>query len=129
MSLFAGGPVGSGRQWVPWIHIDDIARAHERAATDASMEGAYNATSPNPVTMTEFTRTLGRVMGRPSWARVPEPALRMVVGQGAPAYVASQRAEPARLLDAGFAFDFAELEPALRDLLGRPAPALDRAQV
>jgi NAD dependent epimerase/dehydratase family enzyme len=106
---------------VPWVHIEDVARVHERAVTDASMDGVYNTTAPNPVTMRDFTRTLGRVMGRPSWARVPEPALRLVVGQGAPAYVASQRAEPARLLAEGFEFEFAQLEPALRDLLGRPA--------
>jgi hypothetical protein len=119
MGLYVGGPVGSGRQWVPWVHIDDVARIHERAVADASMEGPYNATAPNPVTMREFARTLGRVMGRPSWARVPESALRLVVGDGAPAYVASQRAEPVRLLAAGFVFEFPQLESALRDLLGQ----------
>lgn len=119
MAMFAGGPVGSGRQWVPWIHLADEVSIHERALHDPAMAGAYNAVAPGIVTMTEFTRLLGKVMNRPSWARVPEPALRVVVGDGAPAYVSSQRAEPVRLLAEGFEFDYPQLEPALRDLLDR----------
>jgi NAD dependent epimerase/dehydratase family enzyme len=88
-----------------------------QAVVDDQMAGPYNSASPNPVTMREFTATLGRVLGRPSWARVPEPVLRLVVGAGAPTYVSSQRPDVARLLDAGYEFLFPDLEPALEDLL------------
>ena len=119
MRLFAGGPVGTGKQWMPWIHVDDVVDVLAQAVVDERMSGAYNNASPNPTTMREFTATLGRVLHRPSWARVPEPALRLAVGPGAPAYVSSQRPDVSRLLDTGYEFRFPELEPALEDLLGR----------
>ena len=121
MRLFAGGPVGSGRQWFPWIHRDDVAGVFLKAIESDSMSGAYNAVAPDQVTMAGFSKALGRVLDRPSWARVPEPVLRIVLGPGAPAMVMSQRADPSRLLATGFEFRFPALEPALRDVLGRPA--------
>jgi uncharacterized protein (TIGR01777 family) len=119
MRMFAGGPIGTGRQWMPWIHVDDAVGVLAKAVVDERMAGPYNSASPNPVTVREFTQTLGRVLHRPSWTRVPEPALRLVVGPAASAYVSSQRPDVARLLDAGYAFRFPGLEAALEDLLGR----------
>ncbi|MHC5829356.1 MAG: NAD-dependent epimerase/dehydratase family protein, partial [Nostoc sp.] len=65
--LFAGGPIGSGRQWFSWIHVDDLVNLIVQALTKPEIEGVYNATAPNPVRMTDLSQTLGRVMNRPSW--------------------------------------------------------------
>ena len=80
MRLFAGGPVGTGKQYLPWVHRDDVARAFVKALDDEALYGAYNNVAPEQVTMAGFSKALGRALGRPSWARVPEPALRVVLG-------------------------------------------------
>ncbi len=121
MRLYAGGPIGSGKQWVPWIHIDDVVGVFAAAIVNEAMTGAYNNSAPCPVTMSEFTAELGRVLHKPSWARVPEPVLRVVVGAGAPAFVSSQRPDVTRLLETGYEFRFPELAGALEDLLDRDA--------
>ena len=118
MRLFAGGPVGSGRQWLPWIHRDDVARVFTAAVEDGSMYGIYNNAAPEQVTMAEFAAKLGRALGRPSWARVPQPILRLVLGAGARTMVMSQRADVSRLLATGFEFEFPTVDRALADLLG-----------
>ena len=122
MRLFAGGPVGSGRQWLSWIHRDDVAGAFVCALEDDAMYGPYNNVAPEQVTMAEFAAKLGRVLGRPSWARVPKPVLRVVLGPGAPTMVMSQRADPSRLLATGFEFRFPTLDGALHDLLEEQPP-------
>ena len=119
MRLFAGGPVGSGKQYVPWIHRDDVARSFAHALDTESMRGVYNNCAPEQVTMERFAAELGRELRRPSWMRVPESGLRIVLGPGAPTMVMSQRADASRLLSTGFEFRYPELVPALDDLLHR----------
>ena len=95
--LFAGGPLGSGDQWFPWIHLRDLCNIYIYALDDKYLNGEINAVSPNPVTMSQFAKLLGRVMKRPSKFKVPEFALRLLLGEGADAVLASQRAIPAKI--------------------------------
>lgn len=115
--LFAGGPAGNGRQWIPWIHLADEAAAIRFLLEQEGAEGAFNLTAPNPVTNREFGRTLGRVLHRPSLLPAPAFALRVVLGEMADLVLTGQRAVPRRLLELGFRFRFPDLEPALEDLL------------
>ncbi len=119
--LGLGGPLGSGAFYMPWIHIHDHVRAMLFFLEEPETQGVYNLCSPHPVTNAEFVRTLGRILRRPTWFRVPLFLLRLALGEMAQALTTSIRAVPERLLQAGFAFRFPHLEPALRDLLGRPA--------
>lgn len=119
MRLFAGGPVGTGRQYVPWIHHDDVARVYVHAIENEAVEGPVNAVAPQQLTMREFSATLGRVLHRPSWFPVPAFMLGIVLGEVAPYTLFSQRAVPTALLDSGFEFSHPSLEEALRDLLAR----------
>jgi len=114
--FFLGGPMGSGRQWQPWIHIRDEVRALAFLMTDARASGPFNLTAPNPVTNREFARVLGRVMNRPAFLQTPAWALRLALGEMAMLLLTGQRAAPKRLLDIGFRFEFPELEAALREL-------------
>ncbi|HEY3316032.1 MAG TPA: TIGR01777 family oxidoreductase [Bacillota bacterium] len=117
--LFIGGPLGSGRQWVPWIHRADLVGLIRFLLERDDAGGPYNGTAPNPVTNGDFCRTIARLLGRPCWLPVPAPALGLVLGEMADAlFLRGQRALPERALQAGFAFRYRELEPALRDILG-----------
>jgi uncharacterized protein (TIGR01777 family) len=117
--LFAGGPVGSGNQWMPWIHLTDEVRAIRFLLENEQLCGIFNFASPNPVTNREFGQTLGRVMRRPFWLRVPGLVLKTFLGRMADELLLSgQRAIPERLVAAGFEFTYPHLEPALRDVLG-----------
>ncbi len=112
------GKFGNGRQWWSWVTLEDTARAYLFAASSDQAHGALNLATPNPVTNAEFTRTLGRVLHRPTLIPVPAFALRALAGQMAEEMLLSgQRIIPRRLLDAGFRFEDPELEPALRKLL------------
>lgn len=115
--LGLGGPWGSGGQWWSWIHIAD-AVGILLLALDRDMPGAINAAAPNPVTVNEFAKTLGAVLHRPAIARVPEFALRLALGEAAEALLASQRVLPRRATEAGYAFGFPTLRPALEEFLG-----------
>jgi uncharacterized protein (TIGR01777 family) len=120
--LGLGGRFGSGRQWLSWIALDDIAGAYLHALTRDDLAGPVNAAAPNPVTNAEFTATLARVLHRPAVLHVPAFAPRLALGEFADEMLfASIRAVPARLLETGYRFRFPELEPALRHTLGRPA--------
>jgi uncharacterized protein (TIGR01777 family) len=120
--LGGGGPLGSGRQWVSWIGIDDLVGAIHHAIMTESLAGPVNATAPNPATGRELATTLGRVLGRPAAVPVPAAALRLAFGEMADvALLSSARVLPARLQESGFAFRHPDLEAALRFLLGRPA--------
>ncbi|MCS7261045.1 MAG: TIGR01777 family oxidoreductase [Anaerolineae bacterium] len=116
--LFIGGPIGDGRQWFPWIHIADVASAIRYLIESDGASGAFNLVAPAPVTAREFAHTLGRVMGRPAVLPVPAVMLRLLVGEMAVILLHGQRAVPKRLLDMGFHFRYAQLEDALRALLG-----------
>lgn len=110
-----GGVVGSGRQWMSWIHSDDVVRIYLRAIDGAS--GVHNATAPTPVTNAEFTKILGTVLHRPTLLKVPTFALRALLAEGAQIITSGQRVLPKRLSDEGYAFAYPSLEPALQTLL------------
>jgi len=118
--LGVGGPLAGGGQYMPWIHVDDEVRLLLWALDTDGASGTYNATAPNPVTNREFSKALGRVLGRPAVIPLPKLALKARFG-GELGEVAAggQRTIPRRALDAGFEFRHPELEPALTDLLRR----------
>ncbi|MEJ7576353.1 MAG: TIGR01777 family oxidoreductase [Pyrinomonadaceae bacterium] len=116
--LGVGGKLGSGEQYMSWIAIDDAVEALHHALTNAQLAGAMNVVAPNPVTNSEFTESLGRILGRPTLFTVPKFAARLAFGEMADATVlTSQRALPTRLLATNFVFKYPELEGALRYLL------------
>ena len=116
--LFVGGPMGSGKQWVSWIHLEDQARAIRFLIENGEAHGAFNVTAPNPVPNGELAKSIGQAMGRPSWIPVPGFALRLAFGEVAEVVLKGQRAVPQRLLDLGFEFRFPAAQAALQDLLG-----------
>jgi uncharacterized protein (TIGR01777 family) len=118
--LFAGGPIASGKQYWPWIHLDDevgairflidILIANEQA------QGVFNLSAPSPLTNKEFANTLGKVMGRPALLPVPGFALQIVFGEMSTVLIDGQRAVPKHLQELGYAFKFASAEDAFQDL-------------
>lgn len=115
---FVGGPIGDGRQWLSWIHLDDVVSSLVFLCEEASCSGVYNATSPNPTTMNELASAMGEVMHRPTLFRVPSAALKLAMGGGrADALLTGQRVVPKRLLAAGFAFEYPALRAALEAVL------------
>ena len=122
--LGLGGPLGTGRQWMSWIAVDDLLGVIHHALITDALAGPVNATAPNPVTSATFASTLGRVLHRPAVLPVPAAALRLAFGEMADvAMLSSARVLPARLQESGYAFRYPVLEEALRFLLGRPARA------
>jgi uncharacterized protein (TIGR01777 family) len=115
--LFAGGPLGSGRQWVAWIHRDDLVRLIIEALTRPDMEGVFNATAPNPVRMSEFCQVLGDVLHRPSWLPVPDFALEVLLGEGAMVVLEGQQVLPKRTLSSGFNYQYPAIKQALTQIL------------
>ena len=113
------GPAGSGRQWMAWIHIDDVVGLILFAIDDARVSGILNATAPEPVTNKVFSKALGRALHRPAFFPVPGFALRMRFGQVAEVVLAGQRVIPKRAQELGYAFRFAKIDDALGDLLRR----------
>ena len=116
--LGAGGPVGSGAQWISWIHMQDLLAMIEWAITNDNASGIYNGTAPNPATNRDLSRALGRVLHRPAFMPAPSFALRIALGEAAGLLVEGQHVTPERPLAEGFTFRFPEIEPAFRDLLG-----------
>jgi uncharacterized protein (TIGR01777 family) len=118
--LGLGGPVGHGRQWLPWIHIDDLVSVFATAALDPRYHGPVNAVSPNPVRYREFATTLGRQLRRPAFFPTPALILRLALGEAAVLALNSYHVLPARLLqEYDFKFKFPDLEVALADLFGK----------
>jgi len=115
--LFVGGRLGSGRQYVPWIHLADEVAAIRFLIEHAKASGPFNLTAPQPLTNAEFGRTLSKVLRRPYWLPVPAFALRLLLGEMSTVVLNGQRAVPQRLLQLGFSFQFPDAEAALRDLL------------
>ncbi|MCC6549274.1 MAG: TIGR01777 family protein [Ignavibacteriaceae bacterium] len=115
--LFVGGPLGSGCQWFPWIHADDIAAMYIYAIDKTSMRGAFNGAAPQPLRMSEFAAALGKVLKRPSLFPVPKFVLRLILGEGAAVTLASQKVIPKAIIKEGFKFKFPEIDAALRNLL------------
>lgn len=114
--MFAGGPLGSGEQWMPWIHIDDELGLIRFLMENSAAQGPINATAPNPVTNEEFSRALGRVLGRPSWASVPASVLSVVVGEMAEMLLNGQRAVPEAATKLGYRFKHDNVLDALGSL-------------
>jgi len=115
-----GGIVGDGKQYWSWVSLDDVVGAIRHALTNETLHGAVNAVAPRAVTNQEFTKTLGKVLSRPTIFPLPGFAARLVLGEMADdLLLSSARIEPARLLASGYKFHHPELEGALRDLLGR----------
>lgn len=119
--LFAGGPLGSGRQIFPWIHVADQTAAMRMFVEDERARGAFNVIAPGAVTNAEFARTAGRVLGRPSFLPTPAPAIRLLLGDQATIVLDGQRPVPDRLTALGFTFRYPELEGALLDVAGSGA--------
>lgn len=117
--LFAGGRLGSGRQWFSWIHTEDTIRAIRFLTDNEAAEGVYNLASPNPVTNAQFSRILGRVMGRPSLLPVPEFALKLMLGEVSTLVLDGRPVSVKKIQALGFTFRFPELEGALRDTMKR----------
>ncbi len=115
-----GGKVGSGRQYMSWIAMDDLLGVIQHAISNDTIRGAINAVAPNPVTNLEFTKTLGKVLSRPTIFPLPAFAARLALGEMAnDLLLASARVQPARLQSSGFVFRYPELEAALRHVLGK----------
>ena len=117
--LGVGGPVAGGRQYVPWIHLDDIAGGLLKCVDDGRAMGPVNLTAPSPATNAELSHALGHILHRPSVLPVPGFALRVLYGEMSVIVTTGVRAVPARLRELGYDFAQPELEPALRDVLDR----------
>jgi uncharacterized protein (TIGR01777 family) len=117
--LGIGGPVAGGRQYVPWIHLDDVVGAMLFCLGRPDATGPVNLTAPNPVTNAELSRVLGRVLKRPAFLPVPALAVKALYGEMSEIVITGQRAVPARLGQLGYGFRHPKLEAALRDVLGR----------
>lgn len=118
--LGGGGKIGSGRQWWSWVTLADVVGSIVHSLTEETVEGPVNVGSPNPMTNAEYTKVLGKVLGRPTILPLPAPAARIMLGEVADALLlASQRMQPAKLEATGYSFRHPRLEGALRHLLGR----------
>ncbi|MBO9324399.1 MAG: TIGR01777 family oxidoreductase [Roseiflexus sp.] len=118
--LFVGGPILPGTQWWSWIHLDDEVGLILRCIDDERAIGPFNGVAPEPQRNRDFSATLGRVLGRPSWLPLPGFVLRLILGEMAPALlIERQRAVPAKALALGYQFAYPTLEPALRATLAR----------
>jgi uncharacterized protein (TIGR01777 family) len=115
--LMAGGPLGSGRQWLPWIHLRDEVDAMRFLIKDESARGAFNLTAPQPLTNAEFGKVIARVLRRPYWLPAPAFALRLLLGEMSTLVLDGQRPYPRRLQAMGYRFHFDEAEEALKDVL------------
>ncbi len=114
--LFAGGNLGSGQQWVSWIHVMDLVRLIEHIIF-STVSGPVNAVSPNPVTMNEFGKTIGNVLNRPHWLPAPAFALKMVLGEMSLLILEGQKVLPEKALEDGFTFTYPHVDKALQDIL------------
>ena len=118
VQYYIGSPLGSGKQYMPWIHIEDICSIYEFALKNSAIEGAYNAVSPQHATNKELTKKIAKVLGKPLWMpNVPGFVLKLIFGELASVILEGSRASSEKILNAGFHFKFPDLEKALRDLL------------
>jgi uncharacterized protein (TIGR01777 family) len=115
--FFVGGPLGSGRQWFPWVHRDDVIGAITFSLMDPNISGPVNVSAPDIVTMTEFARALGKAMHRPTWVRVPVLVLKVALGEMAGTVISGQCVISRKLQDAGYAFRYPKLDEALRAIM------------
>jgi uncharacterized protein len=111
--MFAGGPIGTGKQWFSWIHMDDLVNLIVAGLMDSQMQGIYNATAPNPVRMNEVCDAVGKALKRPSWLPVPAFALDLLLGDGAKVVLEGQQVLPKRLVEQGFNFQYQAINQAI----------------
>jgi len=117
-NMYLGGPLGSGEQWFSWIHQQDHARAYFFIQEHPEITGPVNFTAPHPVRNLELTRALGEVLNRPTFFKAPEFMIRLALGEFGDTLLTGQKVFPKRLQDAGFEFNFPDIDAALKDLLG-----------
>ena len=115
--LFAGGPLGTGKQWFSWVHREDVVDLILYALQNSQVQGVLNATAPNPVRMNELCQTLGEVLKRPSWLPVPSFALELLLGDGAKVVLEGQKVLPKQTLASGFQYQYPTLKLALEEIL------------
>jgi uncharacterized protein (TIGR01777 family) len=120
-NLFAGGPLGDGKQWMPWIHWEDQVRAIQFLIDNEQAAGAFNLAAPNPVRNSEMAKAIGAVKGRSAFMPAPGFAINMVFGEMGTVVLDGQRAVPQHLQQLGFEFKYNTIETALRELLGDKA--------
>jgi uncharacterized protein len=125
--LGVGGPIGSGRQYVPWIHLHDLVRVIAASLADERYSGPLNGVAPEQVDSRTFARALGRALHRPALLPAPSLALKTIFGEAATVLLASQRVEPRKLVERGFAFAFPTLDAALADIVGGAPVSIARA--
>ncbi|TGE22904.1 TIGR01777 family oxidoreductase [Hymenobacter metallicola] len=119
IKLMAGAALGSGKQYMSWIHLDDVCRLFMQALEEPEWRGVYNAVAPNPVTNQEFTEALAEVMHRPLvLPKVPAFGLKLVLGEMSEIILASQRVSATKVLNTGFQFEYPDLKPALKSFYG-----------
>ena len=117
VSLFLGAPLGSGKQWMPWIHVTDLLAVFEKAIENSKLVGTYNACSPIPVTNLEFTKILAKTLFRPVWPiKVPEFILKAVLGEMSEVVLISNHTTSQKLINSGFKFRYAGLDEALKEI-------------
>lgn len=116
--LFGGGRIGSGKQWIPWIHLEDMVRLILFSLDNERISGPINAVSPDPATNDDFGRAIGRAMKRPHWFPVPAILMKALFGEMA-VLLEGQKALPKAALDAGFQFRYPTVDDAMRDLVGK----------
>ncbi|WEG12279.1 TIGR01777 family oxidoreductase [Pullulanibacillus sp. KACC 23026] len=115
--FFAGGTIGSGKQWLSWIHIQDLVRLIDYVVTHSDIKGPVNGTAPEPVQMNEVGRTIGKAMNRPHLFPVPNFILEALLGEMSVLVLEGQKVLPQKLLDHGFTFDFSTIEKAISNLI------------
>jgi uncharacterized protein len=115
--FFAGGTVGSGDQWVSWVHVEDVAKLITEAIENKNYSGPVNVTSPHPVRMKEFGQVTGEVMHRPHWLPAPSIAFKIMFGEMSMLILKGQQVLPEKAQNIGYTFSYPQLKGALHDLL------------
>jgi uncharacterized protein (TIGR01777 family) len=117
--FFLGGPLGSGRQWFSWIHVDDVVGLLTLAIDDPRAQGSINAVSPEPIHQADLAAAVGAALHRPSWLRIPAVLIRLVMRESSILALGSRRIVPVRALELGYRFRWTDLRAAVRDILDR----------
>jgi uncharacterized protein (TIGR01777 family) len=121
--LFVGGRIGSGQQWISWVHIDDAVALFRLAMTESIPDGTLNVTSPGACRQIDFVRSMARVLHRPAWFPAPSWLVRLFLGEQSALLLGSRRVAPARALEAGHTFQYPAIDGALSEVLGAPPGA------
>ena len=117
--LFAGGPLGNGQHWFPWIHVEDLERAVEFIIANNDVDGIFNFTGPEPIQQKQFARSLGQALHRPSFIPAPSFMVKAIMGELGSSLLQSQKAIPKNLTDSGYHFKFSDVKSALQDIFRR----------